>query len=219
MAKNKILLVGKIPPPTGGVSVHISRLLSSSETALNLSIDIFDYSRERNLFKILKKIYSANLIHLHLSNKKIRLLCILLLKILNKKTLVTYHGNYSFSNKYDRWSLKSSTASILLNEISFNKAKQIKSERIYKIGAFIPPASKHIKPLAEGIENKITKFLNNYSKVFCTNASSLAFDENGDEIYMGTELLRYFKTREDIGLIFSTPNTNYVNFLNKKLIF
>ena len=212
-----ILQFSKLPPPIGGVTIHVSRLIFKSLSLKNMKIESLDYSNEKNIFKWTQKILSSKIIHIHLSNKRLRLLFTLLFKILFKKVIITFHGKYDFENINDRWALKLSSASILLNDYSFSFAKSNKQKGVYKIGAFIPPVEEKLKPLKKNFVKNINELKKKYHKVFCTNASSLAYDKKGNEIYMGKEIVKYFQDSKDIALVFSSPNDEYYKFL--KIVF
>lgn len=208
-----ILLFAKTPPPIGGVSIHVNRLLTSLKKNSELNVQILDYSKEKNISKWIQKIFSSKIIHIHLSNKRVRLLFTLLFKLFLKKVIITFHGKYDFENIIDVWALKLSSASILLNDYSFTSAKSYKQSGVYKIGAFIPPIEAKLKPLKNNFIKNINELKHKYDKVLCTNASSLAFDQKGNEIYMGKEIVKYFLDRKDIALVFSSPNDQYYEFL------
>ena len=67
--KINVVQFGKLPPPIGGVTIHISRLLFQANKETKFKTDILDYSKEKNIFYICKKILFTELIHIHLSNK------------------------------------------------------------------------------------------------------------------------------------------------------
>ncbi len=211
-----VLQFSKLPPPIGGVTIHVSRLLFQSKKEQNLNLEVLDYSKERNLVSIFKKIFYAKIIHIHLSNKKLRFIFAFLFRILFKNVVITYHGKYDFKNKFDICSLKLSSASILLNNFSYENARKIQIHKIYKIGAFIPPIEEKLNHLKEEDIRGIDKLKQKFDYVFCTNASSLAYDEKGDEIYMGSELIKYFNNKQNIALVFSSPNDGYYRFLKKQ---
>tara|TARA_R110002050_G_scaffold169307_6_gene301045 strand:+ start:236 stop:1204 length:969 start_codon:yes stop_codon:yes gene_type:complete len=208
-----ILQIAKLPPPIGGVTIHVKRLLASLKTIDNMEVGILDYSKERNVLHIIQKIINAKIVHLHVTKKMLRLLLVLFFRLLGKKVIITFHGQYIFQNILDKYSLKFSSASILLNQISFNAASDIRKNKIFLIGAFIPPIESDVVPLDEKLITKIKEFKSNFNFVYATNAFNYALDPQGKETYMGSELVSFFEMNKDIGLIFSDPTGNYYKYL------
>tara|TARA_R110002033_G_scaffold69140_5_gene120543 strand:+ start:1835 stop:2782 length:948 start_codon:yes stop_codon:yes gene_type:complete len=211
-----ILQFAKLPPPIGGVTIHVQRLLSKL-TAFDT--EVLDYSKTKNPLIIFRKIKKSKIVHIHLSNKKVRYALVILLKIFRKTCIVTFHGKYDFNNFYDRTVLKSANYSILLNNFSFRNAEKHNPNRIKLIGAFIPPIEKNITPLDFEINTNIEKFLKeDYEFIFSTNASSFVLDSNGKEIYMGTELLTFFRLHPKYALLFSDPSKSYSKYFKENEI-
>ena len=87
-----ILQFAKLPPPIGGVTIHVRRLFSSASKKKNVKMELLDYSNERNLKTILTKVIKSKIIHIHLSNKKLRVFITFLFKLIFKKSVITFHG-------------------------------------------------------------------------------------------------------------------------------
>ncbi|RAJ07126.1 hypothetical protein [Arenibacter echinorum] len=208
-----ILQIAKLPPPIGGVTIHVKRLLASLKTVDNMEVGILDYSKERNVLGIIQKIINAKIVHLHVTKKMLRLLLVLFFRLLNKKVIITFHGNYNFQNILDKYSLKFSNAALLLNKISFNAASGIRKNKNFLIGAFIPPIECDIVPLDEKLITTIKEFKTNFNFVYSTNAFNYAIDAQGKETYMGAELVSFFAKNKEKGLIFSDPSGNYYKHL------
>lgn len=213
--KNKILIIGKIPPPIGGVSIHIQRLLKEFEND-SIKVELLDYSKEKNIFVVISKIRRCKIIHIHLSRKLHRLIFILFFRILFKKVVVTFHGKYTFDNKFDVWSLKFSSASIVLNELSYNNALKHQLNSVYLIGAFIPPPISTVMSLKDHTKKVLDTFKSKYEHVFCTNAWNIVYDSDGEEIYGGSILFELFEKINNKGLIFSDPEGKYSKYLLEK---
>jgi hypothetical protein len=210
-----ILQFGKIPPPIGGISIHIKRLLSEFENS-TLKMELLDYSKERNVFSIIKKVWRNKIVHLHLSRKRHRLVFILLFRGLLKKVVVTFHGEFDFKNRYDYFSLKYASYGIVLNEVSLKNATKYRKKNVYLIGAFIPPETLKTNSLRPDSIILINQIKKEYKNVFCTNAWNVVLDKNGNEIYGGSLLVELFNKNTKIALIFSDPASNYQPFLLKK---
>ena len=76
MNKLKIGIIGKVPPPFGGVTVHVSRLYDYVNSS-NLNYKAFLISS----FKDLKKFLKSDIIHLHQNNPYKRFCLIILSKL------------------------------------------------------------------------------------------------------------------------------------------
>ncbi len=206
-----ILQFGKIPPPIGGVSIHVKRLIQSS-LYFNLKNDIFDYSKNFNFFILFKKIIKNKIIHIHLSRGFPRFIFTLIFKLFFKKVVVTFHGNYNFSNLFDFFTLKLATAIIVLNDSTFDHAKKKNAKNLYKIGAFLPDDEKDIQDFQLDTIDEIFTFKKTYKYVYCTYAWAVSIDYLGNEIYGGSLLIDLFKRNSSIALIFSDPNGSYKKY-------
>ncbi len=210
-----ILQFGKVPPPIGGVSIHIKRLMDGLKS-FSIKTELLDYSKDRNIISIIRKISRCKIVHFHLTNKKLRLLFILIFRMVSKKVIVTFHGKYDFSNKYDYYSLRYATKSILLNKATFENARKTNIKSIQLIGAFIPPKLNTVSSLRVDTINKIKLLKEKYDYVFCTNAWNVVLNNQGKEIYNGSLLCEIFKNTNTAALVFSDPLGKYSEFLKKK---
>ncbi len=210
-----ILQFGKIPPPIGGISIHVKRLLFELEQT-SIKTELFDYSKERNVFSIVNKIWRNDVVHIHLSRKRHRLLFIIIFRSLFKKVIVTFHGKFDFKNKYDFLSLKFAHISVVLNEISFANAQKFRNNSVYLIGAFIPPLNKVNDTLTPETNTIIKNLKSKYENVYCTNAWNIVFDTEQREIYNGSLLLELFEKLKANALVFSDPVGNYSRYLKNK---
>ena len=206
----KILIIGKVPPPIGGVTIHVARLW-----------DYFSNFNEYSLLN-LNKLFSIKgfytiidhkTIHLHTSNVYLRFLFALMGNIFRKNTIITYHGNLSryswFKNRFDYLSVQLCKVPIVINHNSYKLAKKMNSQSRL-ISAFIPP--QHTDPLPKAVLEAISELSINYT-VFCTNASNLSFDNSGKEIYGISDLIRFFQLKPDYKLIISDPSGKYREFI------
>jgi glycosyltransferase involved in cell wall biosynthesis len=216
MSKPQLLLIGKIPPPIGGVTVHVERLCSKLK---KMSYPYIFYNLSiKNAFIILKKILFVKIVHLHTSNPYIRLFFVLYCRLLFKNILITYHGNIgrfdAWKNRIDFFSIQFVSIPIVLNQESFMRSYSInKNTRL--ISAFIPPnigeAYNDIKT-----DKVVHDFSKHYEIVFSTNAHNVAFDSQGNEIYGISQLVNIFSQLPDKGLIFSDPSGKYKKYLEEK---
>jgi glycosyltransferase involved in cell wall biosynthesis len=88
-----VLIVGKTPPPIGGVTIHVSRLLENLKKK-GFTFRYFNLNDEQiiRLFPLMlnKKI---KLVHLHTSNVYLQTIISLFCYFFSLKLFVTFHGN------------------------------------------------------------------------------------------------------------------------------
>src|SRR6056297_3357124 len=97
LKKKKLLIIGPYPPPFGGVSIHIKRLISLLET--NFEIIKIDESkhekptifnlRSYNFYLYVQLMAKSNIIHIHSGHYLLRFIHFCTSKILNKKLIIT----------------------------------------------------------------------------------------------------------------------------------
>ena len=213
-SRKRVLQFAILPPPIGGVSIHVSRLVEGARN-IGINTDVFDYSKNKNFFELIKMIICAGVIHIHLSNKYFRFLIVLLLKVLKKNVVVTFHGRYFFDNIFDKMSLRLSTIPIVLNNISYYYAIAI-NNNVRLIGAFIPMINKDNNTLSEETLKKILFLKKKYEYIFSTNAFRVVIDDKGKEIYGGSLLFEIFMKTSNIALVFSDPTSSYKKFFINK---
>ena len=124
--EHALLILGTLPPPVGGVTIHVERLLGfldkndMSYVFLSLRIP---------LRIVLYKSLSFRVIHLHCSNVYFRFFFSLFCFVCRKKLLVTYHGNLGryngLKNILDYLSVYFAYIPIVLNDESLCIALKI----------------------------------------------------------------------------------------------
>lgn len=214
---NKLLIIGKTPPPIGGVTIHTSRLLSSLEKdEINfhyLNLNLINLL----LMPVLMIKYSC--VHIHSSSPLVRFYIMLICKIYSKYGVVTIHGDLNrfklkIKNWIDKKTIQISDKPITLNEISLQIAKNINIHS-EMVSSFIPPdVSEEYLP-STSIKN-INNMRNKYDILFCTNAYNLTYDKDGKEIYGINELIEFFRIYSNLGLVFSDPSSAYINEFKKR---
>lgn len=218
----KLLIIGKIPPPIGGVTIHVQRLLENLDK-INYPY-IFINLNFLNIPIITKQIIFSSKIHLHSSNTFFKLLITIICFFLNKKLIITNHGNL---NRYgnlkdflDKLSIKWCYTAIVLNDYSLYIAKKI-NKRTVKISSFLPPVKENL--LEANIQADLLNIKMRYLKICCTNASGYHTDKNGNDIYGIEELIKEFNKLKDYALIISDPSGDYSskfsNIANSNILF
>ena len=113
--KKKVLLFGPLPPPAGGISVHIARLNHLIKE--DFQIDFIDEASvvKKNVFSIksynpfvyLNKIFSADVLFIQTGGSALRKFHIIVGKLLSKKIIITVHGYSKVNNFFLFFSSKS----------------------------------------------------------------------------------------------------------------
>ena len=107
MKKIKVVLMGPMPPPSGGVSTHLSRLLARSQSEEDLQLSVIDLRRfklhceigtSRKIFAIVRTFLFADIIHFHLS-RKLKLRLIKIARFLGKKVVYTHHNSRNLTDQ------------------------------------------------------------------------------------------------------------------------
>lgn len=205
-----VLIIGKIPPPAGGVGIHVLRLMQSLELD-NINFQFHDLRKDKFL-RIFSSIRKNDLTHIHVSNSFLRFILISIVVILNRKAIFTFHGNLGrygkIKNLFDQFSFVISDMGIVINNLSFERV-YCKTKRVL-ISAFIPPLN--IVPLSPSTELKLDNFCANYKKVFCTNANGLSYDKDEKEIYGVISLVEIFYKHSNWGLVISDASGDYKRY-------
>jgi len=216
---NKILIIGSLPPPIGGVSIHVQRLLYHLEKnkILYKYIDLNTSSKS----SIIIKIFSHNRIHLHSSNVFLRFMMSFFGVIALKKVDFTLHGdlgryNSKFKNSLDFLSIYLSNIPILLNQKSYSKAKRYNQNSVLGSSFYSPNYEAEV--LNKDIMTSILEHKNKFQFQFCTNAYNLSFDKDNHEIYGLFELIDLFAMYSQFSLVISDPSGAYLNAIRNRRI-
>lgn len=192
----------------GGVTIHVQRLRDSLENN-NCDFEFKDY-KSTKLWTLIKEISKFKTVHFHISNPVYQFVLVCCSKMMGKKILMTVHGNYGRFGAVKNWMVRSAirmaTVPIVINEISYQKCKNI-NKQTRLIPAFIPPQKE------ERLQTEIIDLLNRQhdegKKIVSTNAYNISFDKNGNDTYGIGFLVDYFKESDNMALIVSDPSGNY----------
>lgn len=187
----KILLIGPLPQPTGGISIHISRL--TKLLADSFVIDHIDESyllkpeyfnlRSFNLFKYLYKIYKSDLVYINSGTRLLRYIHLLTARILFKKIILTIHA-YPFVErkvliKIDELILNLADLIIVVSPQILNNISLPFKKCIIK-HAFLPPIIESEPDLPVFVFEWIQTRRKAGSKIICSNANRLEIFNDQD---------------------------------------
>jgi hypothetical protein len=230
----KILIVGPVLPPLGGISVHIDRLYKLLK--FDYKIDFIDdsknvktgiYNFRRNSIKIyFKKILNSDILFIHSGSKLLKTIHIVVGKLLLKKIVITIHGYgnkrnyilkaidsliYNFSNK------------IIIVNSSIYKKIILKRKKCVLQNAYLPPNIDDEPQLPDSVLNLLENSRLNNEIVISANASNLSYF-NHEDLYgldMCVELSKYLVSKNHSILFifflssFSDGNPLYSSALQK----
>ncbi len=213
----QITIFGKEPPPIGGVTIHMQRMIKFLRIK-KFPFEFYDIKK----FKIntfYKALALSSIAHLHSNNPALQFAFVVICKFIKTKSILTIHGNFQgynyFKNILEKYSVILCDIPIVLNENSLDLALRI-NKKAKLLSAFIPPQA--IETLDDNSLMKITGLKNICSKIFCTTAYDYAFDRHGNEVYGVKALVKIFSNNQSYGLIIADPSGNYLkNFKKEKI--
>ena len=227
--KLKVLLIGELPPPFGGVTIHMKRFTAFLKDN-KVNFTIFDHYRD-SWFSIFAKLRRCSLIHVHSNNYWfLFLLSMGNLLLINKPIILTIH-NSRFSSPHSKmFNITKLVVRLILSNVSAvievnrnsNLMFYLKIKTVF-IPAFIPPSS--VETNTEQLP-KIFHSLREKHKILITaNAYQFSFFNNEDlyGIDLSIELMRMLVTNghKEIGFIFVIPevgNKVYMEDIQKLVI-
>jgi glycosyltransferase involved in cell wall biosynthesis len=189
----RILFIGPMPPPMGGVSIHILRL---SRLLLNyFSIDYIDESksikpeffnlRSMKFLQYFKKIKKADLIYVHSGSRLLLMFHLISGKILRKKIILTLHGypitKRNLAVRFDEYFYSLSDSIIVVNEYILKRISLPSAKCIVK-HAFIPPLMNEESDLPLFLKDWIANKKKSGKIIICANAYQLRI-YNGHDLY------------------------------------
>lgn len=216
--KKSILIIGKTPPPIGGVTIHVKRLIDNLEVE-KIKFRFISLTTV-NLLILPFILINQKLVHLHTSSIKVQDYISRFCEIFKIKCIITFHGDLNRFNKTDLDKIKKIInriyIPIVLNEGSYNLASKINKETVL-VSSFIPPVKSD--KLSDKILDLIQSVKKKYNMIYATNAYGLTYDKDRNEIYGIIDLISYFNKKQGLALLISDPSGEYSNFINTNDIF
>lgn len=239
----KILMIGPIPPPIGGVSVHLERLTNELKLNYSDNFKVYVANTAKNPFLVFFKIFffifiasfkpSQYVIHSHISRHNLNRLLASYSHLRMIKFIVTFHSyrddNLNISYKQDniiKSLLLKANSIIVVNFEIKEKILKIQPQCLNKIiilPAFIPFIDNFSVNQYQTYKTDLglTDFIDTHKFIICANAYKITFHNNQDlyGIDLCIELLRLlnetgFKT---VGFIFMLPQIGDYNYYNQMM--
>lgn len=206
--KKQILIIGKIPPPIGGVTIHVQRLL---RYLLENDLDYYFYDLKKfSIFEFISLLFKYKFAHLHTSSPYLRFIFALVCLFTSTKSIITIHGNINRYNYIKNFLEKICIClvkyPIVLNKYSYDFALKL-NLNTKLLSAYLPPIEK--EELNDNLKKELTLLKQEYKYLIATNAYAMSFDKNGCEIYGIDFLINFFQNKKEYALIISDPSGNY----------
>ena len=208
-----LIIVGNVPPPIGGVRIHVARLCQWLE-AKGIEYE-FIAINPRSILKVLCCILRRQIVHLHLSNQALKLIFTVAGRLVLGRVIATQHRNLLRYGDARDWlavlALRFARKAIALNSESLSVMKRFGCDAV-QLSAFIPQLKPEILP--KEIEGRIRVLRQqSFKKIIATNAHKVNFDSNGCELYGIRDLIRLCRER-GWALIVSDPSGQYVKYVH-----
>ncbi|HNW56140.1 MAG TPA: glycosyltransferase [Bacteroidales bacterium] len=212
--KRKILFIGPLPDPKGGVSIHIFRLGDMISPFADVryidesSVRKEEYFNVRSLrlFAYIKLILWADIVHIHSAINVFRILHICISKLLFKKVVITLHYTPVNQNLFFLRSLLNLCDKVVLVNKEAVAMLHLKKKPYVK-EAFIPPSAKEDKVLPVSAENWIRDKKEKGYFIISANAWHLDIINNVDlyGLDMCVSAIKEFKNRlqKKVALVFT----------------
>ena len=226
----KIVLIGAYPPPVGGVSIHIQRLIGLLSN--HADFDVVDESsirkerwpfnlRSFNLLKYLKIVKRADVVHVHSGLFIRRLFHVIVCRFLLRKfVVVTVHHDPAVErfSGVTKWLLSKCNHAILVNREGYDMMKTNSGCQYHMMPAFLPPIIDREPDLPETVKNWTAVKKGNGAVICVSNAWRLVLHDNEDlyGLDLCMEAFRLLKLKgRNYKLVFVVAsNPNQVELMN-----
>lgn len=212
---HKVLIVGKTPPPIGGVTVHVKRLTESLQKQ-GFAFTFCDPGKDPSI-AVITKILRHRIIHIHFSRPWLQLAFAFFCCLTRKKLIITYHGKWGRYNAFGNClvTLSSMLAAVpIVQDQASLRAARLRNRQSRQISTFI--SSSEVAPLSPLLGHEIADRKSNYQYIFCTNAWNVTFDKAGKEIYGISEMVERFSDYPEHLLLVSDPSGSYHKFAGRR---
>ncbi len=162
--KKKVLILGTLPPPVGGITIHLKRFIEINKNNGEFEISLFDLRKRKvygggkhhGLLKLFKVFIDAKIIHIHISNNS-KIFFAFISKIFGKKVIYTQHNSRINDGIKFRLFFRLCDKFILVNNKNINlDSSKLNENKIAVIPAFIEPTELEVLP--ESLLQVLDKF-------------------------------------------------------------
>ncbi len=225
----RVLLIGPAPVNTGGISIHMRRLVDTMEGLCEFDyVDEFRTKsegyfnlRSLNVFKYLAKVIKADVVHINSGAMILRLFNVIACRVLLRKyTIVTVHRDPAVETKLKltRFLLSLCNVVIVVNQSGYKLLKTDGKCDYRLLPAFLPPIMDKEAPLDDDLKQWIAKCrADKDSVLMVSNASGLRL-LNGEDLYGLDLCLEAVNKLKDEDKNFYLIFIVIVNYLPERLV-
>ncbi len=207
MGAEAVLLVGRRPPPIGGVTIHVDRLCQSLQ---RLQVDHRTVDPRRDgLLRTAAALSRHGISHVHLSHPAAMFACVGWARLCGRVSVLTVHGDLG---RFSGWrralalaAVRLASVPLLLNDQSWQVARRL-NPCARRLSAFIPEID--TPQLPDALAAALLAHTQRGATLVASNAFNLAYDGHGREIYGIFELIDWCRARAYL-LVVSDPSGNY----------
>ncbi|MBL1215447.1 MAG: glycosyltransferase [Ignavibacteriae bacterium] len=162
--KKKVLILGTLPPPVGGITIHLKRFIEINKNDNDFELSLFDL-RKRKVFRngkqfgllnFVRTFFGSKIVHIHISNNS-KIFFAILSKIFGKKVIYTQHNSRINDGIKFRFFFLLCDKFILVNNKNTNlDSSKLNENKISVIPAFIEPTE--LEELPESLLHNLEKF-------------------------------------------------------------
>lgn len=227
----RVLLIGPAPINVGGISMHLRRLMETMEPFCTFDFidegrkrsDEYFYLRSLNLFKYLKKVLAADVVHINSGAFILRLMNTIVCRLLLRKyTVVTIHRDPTIESHVGltKFVLSCCNEVIAVNKNGYNLLKSDTKCNYHLLPAFLPPVLSREPELDDELRNWVDGVRSvPEAKLMVSNASALVF-LHGEDVYGIDMCLEAMKKLMESGnrnyfLLFVIVQCDFPDTLNK----
>lgn len=201
----RIGLVGSLPPPYGGVTVHVKRLKA------------YLFANKRHVVMISgpKEFYqllNCDIIHIHLNRPIRRLAAVILSRLLLKKVICTLHRDVNrdmgFNKKMNLLSIFFSDKWVVLNNESYSHYYNKFSNKTILSSSFIPPVNEK-NDLKKTTVKDLREATSRFRRIVCTCAHHYR-EHLSQDIYGIFDILKNSYLLPDHLIVISDPSGEYL---------
>jgi glycosyltransferase involved in cell wall biosynthesis len=162
--KKIVLILGTLPPPVGGITIHLQRFLEINKNDDEFELCLFDL-RKRKIFRdgkqfsllhIFKVFFGAKIIHIHISNNS-KIIFSFISKLFGKKVVYTQHNSRINDGILFRFFFYLCDKFILVNDRNTKlDSTKLNNSKVSVIPAFIEPTE--VEELSGSLLEELAKF-------------------------------------------------------------